>query len=178
MMAVDRGPLRLEQRGECAQLDRGKLRVAERHIDERYLGLVTHLFPRGSMTQPSDSRLAGNRAKRFELAIGFGCHVKITLRQAIDLVGPNLDLALAPGEIEIGMVAFCLCHGSHLVHVGQAKAKSLNVYKRSRWPTWFSDHPRPSSFRRACARSDGTGGTPPRQGIHLLSARLMAPPPV
>src|SRR4029077_10035618 len=58
-----------------------------------------------------------------------------------------------------------------------AWAKSLNVYKRSRWPDWFSDHPRPSSFSRACARSAGTGGTPPRQGIHLLSARLMAPPP-
>ena len=36
MMAIDGSSLRLEQRGECAQLDRGVLRVAERHIDERY----------------------------------------------------------------------------------------------------------------------------------------------
>ena len=42
MMAIDGSPLRLEQRGECAQLDRGILRVAERHVDERYLGLVAH----------------------------------------------------------------------------------------------------------------------------------------
>ena len=47
MMAVDGNVLRLEQRGECAQLDRGILRVAERHVDERHLGLVAHLLPRG-----------------------------------------------------------------------------------------------------------------------------------
>src|SRR6185436_1733434 len=53
----------------------------------------------------------------------------------------------------------------------KACAKSLKVYSRSRWPSWLKDHPRPSSFNNACARSLGRGGTPPRQGIHLLSAR-------
>ena len=105
-MTVDESPLRFEQGGECAQLDRGELRVAERHIDERYLGFVAHLMPREVMTQPSGSRLTGSPAKRFKLAIGFGGHVKIALRQAVDLVRPDLDLALAPGKIEIGMVAF------------------------------------------------------------------------
>ncbi|MEP6891478.1 MAG: hypothetical protein ABI955_12370, partial [Nitrospirota bacterium] len=31
------------------QLDRGKLREAERHVDERYLGFVAHLLPRSRM---------------------------------------------------------------------------------------------------------------------------------
>ena len=73
-------------------------------------------------------RLAVNwqlTAKRFKLAIGFGGHVKVALRQAIDLVRPDLDLALAPGEIEIGMVAFRFCHGAHLVHVGQGLGEIL-----------------------------------------------------
>jgi hypothetical protein len=125
MVAVDGDPPRLEQRGECAQLDRRVLRVAERHSDERHLSLVAHLLPRGFMTQPSDPQLTGSRAKRFKLAIGFGGHVKVALRQAIDLVRPDLDLALAPGKIEIGMVAFRFCHGTHLVHIGQGLGEIL-----------------------------------------------------
>src|SRR5712692_9366657 len=82
-------------------------------------------MPREVMTQPSDSRLTGSSAKRFKLAIGFGGHVKVTLRQAVDLVCPDLDLALAPGKIEIGVVAFRFCHGTHLVHVNQGLSEIL-----------------------------------------------------
>ena len=38
---------------------------------------------------------------------------------------PDFDLALAPGEIEIRMMAFRFCHGPHLVHVGQGQGEIL-----------------------------------------------------
>ena len=72
------------------------------------------------------------------------------------------------------MVAFGFGHGTHFVYKGQGLREVLEGIQRSRWPCAFKDQPRPSSLSNACTRSAGSGGTPPRQGIHLLSARPIA----
>jgi hypothetical protein len=157
MIAVDGNAIRLEQRGECAQLDRGILRVAERHVDERHLGLIAHLLPRGLMTKPSASLLTGSRTKRFKLAIGFSSHIKVALRQAIDLVRPNLDLALAPSQIEVGMMAFCLCHGPYFVHVGLGLGKILERVQALKMTRLVQRPPSPELFQQnlRAIRRDG-----------------------
>src|SRR6267143_4320175 len=103
MMAVDGDPPRLEQRGECAQLDRGILRVAERHIDERHCrSVMLHgkpmrncdrrtLSDEREQSLRSSSHTQRSQLEWFKRVIVFGGHVKVDCLLAIDLVRPDLD---------------------------------------------------------------------------------------
>jgi len=55
MVAIDGNPFGFEERGERAKLDRSILRVAERHVDERRLSLLSHLLSCAFMARDSGS---------------------------------------------------------------------------------------------------------------------------
>src|SRR5207249_1078625 len=52
-------------------------------------------------------------------------HVEIAFGQAVNLVGPELDLALPPGQIQIRMMPLRLRDRSDLVHEGQRLGEIL-----------------------------------------------------
>src|SRR6478735_7385186 len=54
-----------------------------------------------------------------------------------------------------------------------AVAKFENGYVRSRCPAGFSAQPFSSCSSSSATRAGGSGGTPPRQGTHRLSASAM-----
>ena len=68
---------------------------------------VIEVLTASSSTSPDSCRLC-RRAKRFELPFGFGRQDKVALRQTLNLVRPDLDHALPPGQIQIRIKALCL----------------------------------------------------------------------
>ena len=100
------------------------------------------------MVNHPDSRLTGSPAKLFKFAIGFGGHVEVALRQAIDLVRPNLDLALTPGEIEVWVVTFCFRHSPHFVHVGQSQGEILKRIQALKMAGLVQRPPAPQLFQQ------------------------------
>jgi hypothetical protein len=56
-----------------------------------------------------------HRPEWFKLPIGLRREEKIALRQAIDFVRPDFDLAFAPRQVKIGMVPLGLGDGTDLV---------------------------------------------------------------
>ncbi len=64
--------------------------------------------------------------------VRLGGEVKITLRQATEFVSPDLDFALAPGDVEIRMLPFLLSDVGNLVakrhRVGEQKGSDRAEY--------------------------------------------------
>ena len=63
---------------------------------------------------------SGNRGlKRPKFPVRLGGHIEIALCEPIDFVRPEFDLALAPSQIQIWMMAFFLGNGADFIHEGQ-----------------------------------------------------------
>src|SRR5262249_36652024 len=104
MMTVDRNTFRFEERRKCPELNRGILREAEGHVNERHLRFSVHSAPRMYMVNSANALLAGDGSKRFKFTISLRRHVKIAFREAVDFVCPYFHFALPPREIEIRVV--------------------------------------------------------------------------
>ena len=85
---------------------------------------VIEILPASLSRSPASCRLC-RRAKRFKLPFGFGRQDKVALRQTLDLVRPDLDLALSSGQIQIGMMAFGLRDSANLVRERQRLREAL-----------------------------------------------------
>jgi hypothetical protein len=74
----------------------------------------SEVLPASLSRRPASCRLC-RRAKRFKLLFGVGRQDKVALSQTLNLVRPDLDLALPPGQIQIGMMALGLRDSPNLV---------------------------------------------------------------
>ena len=70
VVAVNRDTFRLEQGRQSPELDRGVLRITERHVDERHLRLIAHRLPRPFIMARSPG-LGYCRSEWLELPVGF-----------------------------------------------------------------------------------------------------------
>jgi hypothetical protein len=64
---------------------------------------------------PSSDR----NSKWLKLPVHLGGHIEISLCEPIDLVRSELDLALAPSQIQVRMMAFLLGNGANFIYEGQ-----------------------------------------------------------
>ena len=91
-----------------------------------------------SSSRSSDSCRLCRRANRFKLPFGFGRQEKVALSQTLNLVRPDLDLALPPGQVQIRMMALGLRDSPNLVRKGQRCANLEGVSRPNALPL-FSD---------------------------------------
>src|SRR5512140_2300722 len=75
---------------------------------------VIEVLTASSSTSPNSCRFCW-AAKRFKLPFSFGRQDKVALRQTLNLVGPDLHLALPPAQRQVRMMALSLRDSANLV---------------------------------------------------------------
>jgi len=90
-------------------------RVVERYVLGLYPVVALHPLTRGPWVLRRDDldRPPGlNRLNPVDLR----GQDEIALGKAVDLVGPDRDAGLSPGEIDVGMMPLFFSDGAHLIH--------------------------------------------------------------
>ena len=122
------------------------------------------------------SRIAAWAARTFsgincrrvsEGAICLGSEVEVTLGQAVDLVRPDLHLALAPRDRQVRMMTSCFCDVGHLV----GKGHRFHEVLKSVFALEVTFGVQKPAIVQLSQELFGTvssiGGTPPRHGTHF-----------
>ena len=103
--------------------------------------------------------------------LNLGRHDEVTLREAVDLVGPELNADLAPSEINIRVMALLLGQFADPVGEFQRFAEILELVRAVEVMPVASTTSQSGNCRASGRISSVvSGGIPPRQGMHCLSA--------
>ena len=106
-------------------------------------------------------------------AVDLARHDKIVLVQSLDLLGAQRDGRVTPAEADIGVMAFGLGKLSP-TRCTKASASRKLRNRNVRSMRWASSRNSQSGacFWKCSASSRASGGTPPRQGVQIFSARV------
>ncbi len=72
--------------------------------------------------------------KRFKFPFGFGGQDKVTFGQTLNLVRPNFEFALSPGQIQVRMVALSLRNHANFVRKGLRLREVFEVVEPFQMP--------------------------------------------
>ena len=76
-------------------------------------GLVSEMKSRQGQRKRQDKDVS--RDLLLTDPVDLGGHDEVTLGESVDFVGPEGELYLSPGQVDVGMVIFFFCQRSHLV---------------------------------------------------------------
>ena len=102
--------------------------------------------------------------------VDLGGQNEIALRQTVDLVRPGRDLDFSPGKEDVWVVPLLLRELAYLVDKLERFMKVGNVKVFVMWCSSITFH-LSTCFSTVASSSPLSGGTPPRQGTHVLAAR-------